>query len=79
MKILVVNFSLFGELTKKNQEYIDFDGICVSELFQLQKKKYQFPYKKEDIQVAVNDVILPWNTQLHDGDKVVFLSPFSGG
>ena len=72
MKILVENFSLFSELTKKSQEHIDFDGTFVSELFELQRKKYQFPYEQEDIQVAVNDVISPWNTQLHDEDKVVF-------
>ena len=79
MKILVENFSLFSELTKKSQEHIDFDGIFVSELFELQKKKYQFPYEQEDIQVAINDVISSWDTQLCNGDKVVFLSPFSGG
>ncbi len=41
--------------------------------------RYGFRVDMVTSRVAVNDAVATWETPLHDGDRIVFLTPFGGG
>lgn len=51
----------------------------VKELYAELDAKYHFRSKMSTTRVAVNDSLAPWDSEIRDGDRVVFLSPFGGG
>ena len=79
MKVLLINFSYFAETLGFSEKIIETKAKTAAELYEEQKKIYQFFYNKEDCQIAINDCLVSWDTSLKQGDKITFLSPFSGG
>jgi len=48
-------------------------------LFEELAARHEFRIERARVRVAVNDAVVPWETPLAGGDRVVFLTPFGGG
>ncbi|NNF16751.1 MAG: MoaD/ThiS family protein, partial [Gammaproteobacteria bacterium] len=53
--------------------------ICARDVFQEIAARYNFSLCEADLKVAVNDRFADWDEPIHDGDKLVFIPPVSGG
>ncbi|MFX1394269.1 MAG: MoaD/ThiS family protein [Promethearchaeota archaeon] len=93
MKVQVLYFADFKDITGKDKEYFELYNNGLPELINLLLEKYE-PFKsliwdeknrslKSIISLAVNDNLVNKKEQqsiyLSEGDKVVFLLPVSGG
>lgn len=93
MKVQVLYFADFKDITGKDKEYFDLNNNGLTELVNLISEKYE-SFKaliwdeknkslKSIISLAVNDTLVNKKEQvllsLSDGDKVAFLLPVSGG
>jgi molybdopterin converting factor small subunit len=38
-----------------------------------------FRFDRSALRVALNDCVVPWESEIRDGDTVVFLAPYAGG
>ncbi len=93
MKVEVLYFANFKDITEKDREFLELKGNTVEELTSKLFSKYD-PIKnliwdeeikslKVDISIVLNDKLITDKNKgkvaLVDGDKVVFLLPFAGG
>ena len=93
MKVQVLYFADFKDITGKDKESFDLNKKNLTELVNLLLEKYE-PIKnliwddknqslKRIISIAINDNLVQKKNQLSvslsDGDKVAFLLPVSGG
>jgi molybdopterin converting factor small subunit len=72
-------FAQFREDCGLSRETVLTTSRTAEELYTELDRKYRFRSHKETIRVAVNDSLAPWDTEIRDGDRVVFLTPFGGG
>jgi len=93
MKVEVLYFANFKDITEKDREFLELKGNTVEELTSKLFSKYD-PIKnliwdeeikslKVDISIVLNDKLITDKNKgkiaLVDGDKVAFLLPFAGG
>jgi len=93
MKVEVLYFANFKDITEKDREFLELKGNTVEELTSKLFNKYD-PIKnliwdeeikslKVDISIVLNDKLITDKNKgkvaLVDGDKVAFLLPFAGG
>ncbi len=93
MKVQVLYFADFKDITGKDKKSFDLNKKNLTELVNLLLEKYE-PIKnliwddknqslKRIISIAINDNLVQKKNQLSvslsDGDKVAFLLPISGG
>lgn len=62
-----------------DRETLDVGSPSLRELYRTLATTYRFSYGEEQIRPAVNDEFTPWDRALSEGDRVVFVSPVSGG
>ena len=79
MKIKIRYFALFREQTGCASETIDWPGGSAVELFQLMVEKHESLRTEAAALVAVNDEMTGWETELNEGDEVLFFPPVAGG
>ncbi len=79
MKILLLNFGYFLQIIGQEEQQIKTSAKNVEELYQEMSQKYLFKFKINQCRVAINDTVVQWTTILKEGDKVAFLTPYSGG
>jgi len=72
-------FSLIGDLTGKSGEQLQSQSTTPEELYKELQIIYSFDQCPSKFRVAVNDEFADWDTQLNDGDSVVFIPPVAGG
>ena len=72
-------FSLIGDLTGKSAEDLNSSSSTPKELYAELQKLYSFEQDPSKFRVAVNDEFTAWNTELKDGDSIVFIPPVAGG
>jgi len=93
MKVEILYFADFKEITGKNREFLELKENTVEGLTSKILSKYN-PIKnliwndeiknlKENISIVINDKLITdknkGKMKLRDGDKVAFLLPFAGG
>ena len=77
MKLTIKYFGLLAEVTKRNEEQLDFSGTLINELLDTIYLKY--PKLKEiDFQVAQNNEIVSKETIITQAE-IALLPPFAGG
>ena len=77
MHINIKYFGQIAEITKLNEESIEFSGNLVSELLETLHTKYNY-LKNKDFQVAQNQELVSIDTKL-TGGEIALLPPFAGG
>ena len=68
----------------RDQRGVDAETITTAsatpaELYDQLCRQHGLTYPRKNLIVAINDVMVRWDALLHDGDRVVFLPPVSGG
>lgn len=77
MHITIKYFGQIAEVTKLDEESLEFSGSLVSELLEKLSKKYS-ELKNKDFQVAQNQELVSTETEL-TGAEIALLPPFAGG
>ena len=77
--VRVEYFAAFREATGVCEEAIRSAAETAADLYTEVAAAHGFRFDRSSLGVAVNDAIAPWTTELHDGDRVAFLTPFAGG
>ncbi|NCO64793.1 MAG: MoaD/ThiS family protein [Flavobacteriales bacterium] len=77
MILSIKYFGLLAEITNKEEELIDFSRSYIWELLEVLYIKYP-NLKNKDFQVAQNQELVPFETEIN-GKEIVLLPPFSGG
>lgn len=77
MKVTIKYFGLLSEVTKCEEETIDFSKTLISEV--LEELCIKYPnLRNKDFQVAQNQELVSFDTKLLS-NELVLLPPFSGG
>jgi MoaD family protein len=76
--IRVEYFAILREHVGRNSEELETNAQTVGDLFSELDHRYQFP-RMTHMKVAINDEFSEWNSELADGDSVVFIPPVAGG
>lgn len=80
MKIKVVYFASLREESKLSEESIELEsGKSVADLYELLKQKHNFSLDISKVKMAINDEYVDVNSELKDGNEVVFIPPVAGG
>lgn len=77
MQLNIKYFGLIAELTKCNEETLEFSEVTISELLEYLFAKYP-ELRTKDFQVAQNQEIVSLET-IVSGEELALLPPFSGG
>jgi molybdopterin converting factor subunit 1 len=79
LKIKARYFALFREQAGCESETHDWRGGTAAELFQAMAEKHSALKPEAAALVAINDEMTGWETQLQEGDEVLFFPPVAGG
>jgi molybdopterin converting factor small subunit len=71
-------FAVLRESAGINAEALETVAATPEQLYQELLGRYPFP-DQATLKVAVNDEFGSWDTQLVDGDRLVFIPPVAGG
>lgn len=77
MQLNIKYFGQIAEITKTEEEILEFSGSLVSDLLEFLNEKYN-GLKNKDFQVAQNLELVALETEL-TGAEIALLPPFSGG
>ena len=77
MHITIKYFGQIAEVTKTEEESLDFSGNLVSELLETLNTKYN-ELKNKDFKIAQNQELVSNETEL-TGAEIALLPPFAGG
>jgi molybdopterin converting factor subunit 1 len=80
--MLTVEIEYFAQLREQrgiDRELLSTSARSARDLYLELKDNQGFALEMERLWVAVNDAIVPWEHDLKDGDKVVFIPPVAGG
>ena len=77
MYIKVKYFGQIAEVTKLEEEAIEFSGDLISELLDTLYSKYP-KLENKDFQVAQNQELVTFETEV-SGNEIALLPPFAGG
>ena len=72
-------FALFRDQAGCESESVEWGGGTAAELFSLVAEKHPALRQQAAALVAVNDEMASWDTELADGDEVLFFPPVAGG
>ena len=78
INIDIAYFEIMREHAGLSQESLQTTAGTPTQLFAELAAKYGFP-QLETVKVAINDEFGDWETELRDGDSVVFIPPVAGG
>jgi len=77
MKLTIKYFGLLAEITKCNEEQIEFSGNLIVELLDTIFLKYP-TLKEKDFQIAQNQILATKETEVL-ATEIALLPPFAGG
>ena len=78
-QIKVRYFAAFREATGIETEQVDTTATSAAELFSECAGRFDGLQPYSAAMVAINDEMSDWDTQLVDGDEVLFFPPVAGG
>jgi sulfur-carrier protein len=79
MIIQLYYFAILQDQRGLSEEKLEIETQSVDALYTSLKGKYGFTLEKSALRVSVNQAFVAWDTELQDGDEVVFIPPVSGG
>lgn len=72
-------FALLQDQRGLAEEEVSSEAQTVAQLYAELKEQHGFSLGQETLRVSVNEQFADWDTELNDGDEVVFIPPVSGG
>jgi molybdopterin converting factor small subunit len=72
-------FAAFHDAAGRREETFLSAASTAAELYDEVAARYGFRFDRSILGVALNDEVVPWHSELSDGDLVAFLAPFAGG
>ncbi len=75
----VLYFAAFREAAGLREETWVSGAATAADLYDELASRHAFRFDRSILKVACNDEIVPWETEIADGDSVAFLAPFAGG
>jgi molybdopterin converting factor subunit 1 len=72
-------YALLREQAARQSETVETDAATPAELYAELAARHGFRLPAAQLRVAVNASFSDWETQLADGDEVVFIPPVAGG
>lgn len=79
MTIQLYYFALLQDQRGLSEEILELGPQTAAQLYEALKAKHGFTLAPEALRISVNQEFVPWETELKDGDEVVFIPPVSGG
>jgi molybdopterin converting factor subunit 1 len=79
MNITVRYFAAFRETTGRETEALDTSATSPADLFSECANRHAGLQSYSSSMVAINDEMADWNSQLSEGDEVLFFPPVAGG
>ena len=79
ISVHVQYFAMLREERGLGEETVETAAATAADLYQELKALHGFGLPMDNLQVAINEEIHPWPTQLNPGDRVVFIPPVAGG
>jgi molybdopterin converting factor subunit 1 len=72
-------YAALREQRGESSETLATAAATAEELYAELQTRHQFSLELTQLKVAVNAAFAPWDTQIKDGDTVVFVPPVAGG
>jgi molybdopterin synthase sulfur carrier subunit len=72
-------FGLLAERRGLAEETISHGATTTAALYSDLAETHRIGIAMSNLRAAVNDVFVPWDHSLNDGDRIAFLPPMSGG
>jgi len=69
----------FREAAGLSEETVQSAAVTAADLSDEISRQRGVRFDLSVLRVALNDQVVPWTTEVADGDTVVFLPPFAGG
>lgn len=79
MTIQLHYFAILRDQRGLAEEQLEIEPQTAIQLYQSLKSKYGLSLDSQALRLSVNQAFVPWQTQLKDGDEVVFIPPVAGG
>ncbi|MCB1119909.1 MAG: MoaD/ThiS family protein [Verrucomicrobiae bacterium] len=79
MTVTVYYFALLQDQRGLSEEKLELEPQDAATLYQDLKEKHGFSLDQTALRISVNEHFVSWDTELSDGDTVVFIPPVSGG
>jgi molybdopterin converting factor small subunit len=79
LRIRILYFAELRERRGRPEETVETDARTPDAVYRELARRHGFRPAPEGMSVAVNDEMAGWDTELADGDTIVFLTPFGGG
>jgi sulfur-carrier protein len=78
-RIKVQYYAVFREQRGLSEEEVEFSDSTAGELYDLLSTQHNFSLPSQLVRASVNLQFKPLETELKDGDTVVFIPPVAGG
>jgi molybdopterin converting factor small subunit len=72
-------YAAFRDAAGRGEEPWTSRASTAAELYREVAEHRGFRFDRATLRVALNDCVVPWETEIRDGDTVVFLAPYAGG
>jgi molybdopterin converting factor subunit 1 len=72
-------FAILREQRGLDEEALTTGASTAAEIYRELRALHRFTLPAERLRVAINDAFEPWETQVREGDVVVFIPPVAGG
>ena len=72
-------YGAFREATGLREETVRSAASTAADLYHEIDRQHRLLFDLSVLRVALNDQIVPWTSEVSEGDTVVFLAPFAGG
>lgn len=78
MKLKILYFGIFRDITGKFSETVDFDGKYLNDLKNFLKQRYP-GIENDNMIVSINFRYVENNPELNENDEIAIMSPVNGG
>jgi len=72
-------YAAFHEAARLREEDWRSVAVTAAELYDEVAAHHGFRFDRSALRVALNDCVVPWESEIRDGDTAVFLAPYAGG
>jgi len=72
-------YAAFHEAAGLREEDWRSAATTAAELYDEVAAHHGFRFDRSTLRVALNDCVVSWESEIRDGDTVVFLAPYAGG
>lgn len=77
--VCVRYFAILRDQRGLGEERVPTGACTASELYEELRLRHGFTLPAEGLRVAINDEFGSWDSEIEDGDALVFIPPVAGG